>query len=84
MVRIPAEIWAKNQKEISKVFFFEKEVQEVVLDPFLETADTDRSDNYWPPKMEPSRFELFKGRMWNQENSMQRMQRSNQLKESGN
>ena len=84
VVRIPAEIWAKNQKEISKVFFFEKEVQEVVLDPFLETADTDRSDNYWPPKMEPSRFELFKGRMWNQENSMQRMQRSNQLKESGN
>jgi len=84
VIRIPAEIWAKNQKEISKVFFFEKEVRDVVLDPFLETADTDRSDNNWPPKMEPSRFELFKGRMWNQENSMQRIQRSNQLKESGN
>ncbi|MEY2905362.1 MAG: hypothetical protein RJA52_1378 [Bacteroidota bacterium] len=84
IVRIPAEIWAKNQKEFNKVFFFEKEVKEVVLDPFLETADTDRSDNFWPPKVEPSRFELFKGRMWNQENAMQRMQRSNQLKESGN
>ena len=26
----------------------------------METADTDRSNNFWPPKMEPSKFELYK------------------------
>lgn len=59
--RIPAEIWRYNNKKVSKVFFFKKEVKEIVLDPFLETADTDRSDNYYPPRTEPTRFQLFKG-----------------------
>ena len=26
----------------------------------METADTDRSNNFWPHKMEPSKFELYK------------------------
>jgi hypothetical protein len=29
-------------------------------DPFLETADTDTSNNAWPRKATPSRLELFK------------------------
>jgi hypothetical protein len=83
-VRIPAEIWAKNSHEVSKVFFFEKEVKEIVLDPNLETADTDLNNNYWPSRRVPSRFDLFKGRQWGMgENPMQRMQRSEQL-EGGN
>jgi len=58
--RIPAEIWQVNNDEITKVFAFEKEIKQVELDPFLETADTDRNNNYWPIKIEPSQFELYK------------------------
>ena len=59
-IRIPAEIWKKNSSEVTKVFAFEKEVKQIELDPFMETADTDRSNNFWPHKMEPSKFELYK------------------------
>ena len=74
--RIPAEIWKMNDKEVSKVFFSEKELVRVVLDPFLETADIDRNNNYWPPKQEPTRFELFKRRSYDRENPMQRAKRA--------
>ena len=60
IVKIPAEIWKKNSSQITKVFAFDKEVSSVELDPFMETADTDRSNNFWPPKMVPSKFELYK------------------------
>ncbi|MDA3906372.1 MAG: M1 family metallopeptidase [Bacteroidales bacterium] len=60
--RIPAEIWKRNQENISKVFVSEKEIQQIVLDPNLETADVDRNNNYWPERKEPTRFELFKAK----------------------
>ena len=60
IIKIPAEIWKKNSSQITKVFAFDKEVNLIELDPFMETADTDRSNNFWPPKMEPSKFELYK------------------------
>lgn len=60
--RAPAQIWLKNEQAFTKVYAFEKELQQVELDPFLETADTDRDDNYWPPKAEPTRFELYQRR----------------------
>ncbi|NVK28455.1 MAG: M1 family metallopeptidase [Flavobacteriia bacterium] len=60
IVRVPAEVWLKNEDEFTKVFPFEKEVVAIELDPFLETADTDRNNNYWPAQTEPSRFQLFK------------------------
>jgi hypothetical protein len=58
--RIPAEIWQINNEKVTKVFAFKKEVTQIELDPFLETADTDRNNNYWPNKIEPSKFELYK------------------------
>lgn len=60
--RIPAEIWRKNNIEVSKVFMFEKEVANITLDPLLETADVDLNNNSWPPKIQPSRFQLYKSR----------------------
>jgi hypothetical protein len=50
-VRIPAEIW-KMQNErltetVSKVLITNKPVSKIVLDPNLETADTDVSNNVW-------------------------------------
>ena len=60
MVKIPAEIWKKNNENITKVFGFKKEVNNIVLDPFLETADTDINNNSWPAIYHPTRFEIFK------------------------
>ena len=60
--RIPAEIWRKNNEEVSKVFLFNKQVKQITLDPFLETADTDLDNNYWPERQQPSRFQLYKSR----------------------
>lgn len=70
--RHPAEIWLKNEDAFNKVFVFEKELRKIELDPFLETADTDFSNNYWPTQAQPSRFELYRSRNYNRENPMQR------------
>ncbi len=58
--RLPAEVWRRNDRQVSKVFPAKKPVQQVVIDPFMETADTDLENNYWPEQKQPSRFELFK------------------------
>ncbi|MBK9453899.1 MAG: M1 family metallopeptidase [Bacteroidetes bacterium] len=68
--RIPAEIWKMDQKTVSKVFFYPKEVTAVHLDPFLETADVDFNNNNWPPVMQPSRFQLYKNREQVEQNPM--------------
>ena len=56
---VPAEIWRKNEGQVTKVFPKKKEVVSITLDPYRETVDTDLENNYWPPRAEPSRFELF-------------------------
>lgn len=70
--RMPAEIWIQTEKQFTKVFAFDKEVEKVELDPFLETADTDRDNNYWPEQNEPSRFELYKRQQSQRKNDMQK------------
>ncbi|MEZ4938622.1 MAG: M1 family metallopeptidase [Crocinitomicaceae bacterium] len=57
--RIPAEIWRQNNYEVSKVFIFKKELANIELDPYLETADTELNNNNWPKKVVPSRYKLF-------------------------
>ena len=71
-VHLPAEVWLKHEDYFSKVWAFKKQLSSVELDPNLETADIDRSNNYWPNQQEPSRFELYKSRSRNSENRMQR------------
>ncbi len=61
-IRIPAEIWRQNNSQVTKVFETEKEVEKIILDPYLETADTDRSNNYFPEEKQLNRFDLFKSR----------------------
>ena len=80
---IPAEIWRMGDKTVKKLFYFEKEVVEINLDPNLETADIDRNNNYWPPRMEPSRFKLYKEKAERKapENNMQRIKRANEIEE---
>jgi len=57
--RIPAEVWLKNEDEFTKWFNFTQPVVQITLDPFLEMADTDRSDNYWPAIQEPNKFDVY-------------------------
>jgi Peptidase family M1 domain len=58
--RIPAEIWRMNEREVKKVFVKDKEVVNVVIDPNLETADTEISDNIFPKKTAESKFDKVK------------------------
>ncbi len=57
---IPAEIWKINEKEISKIFTKDKRVTNIVLDPNLQTADTNTEDNVFPRQEGNSRFDRFK------------------------
>lgn len=58
---IPAEIWRRNNEKVSKLVITDHEVESIVLDPRLETADIDLRNNHFPPKMVKSRFQMFKG-----------------------
>ena len=61
-VYIPAEIWRKENAEVTKVFKTAKVVEKIILDPYLETADTDRSNNFYPQQNSPTKIDLFKNR----------------------
>jgi len=77
-VRIPVEIWKGNKSKVTKVFPTDKKVKEIILDPYLETADVDRSNNYFPKREEENRFEMFKKKREQgpRENPMQRDRRA--------
>jgi hypothetical protein len=62
------------------VFACEREVKAIVLDPQLEIADVDLSNNSWPQRLAPTRFELFKeGQSRSRENPMQKSKREAEL-----
>ena len=58
--KLPAEIWRKNEKEVTKVFVKSKEVVGIVIDPNKETADADTGNNQYPNVDQESRFDKFK------------------------
>ena len=58
--RIPAEVWRMNENEVVKVFAKDKEVTNISLDPFSETADIETDNNHFPKKETASRFQQFK------------------------
>lgn len=60
--KIPAQIWRKNENNVSKVFLTKKKAVHIQLDPMKETADIDESNNSWPANEAPSKFSLFKMR----------------------
>jgi hypothetical protein len=69
--RIPAEIWRLNEKEVTKLFVKDKEIQSIVLDPLLETADCDLTNNHYPREQLPTRFEIYKRKNMPNPNPMQ-------------
>ncbi|MCU0227626.1 MAG: M1 family metallopeptidase [Bryobacterales bacterium] len=68
-LRIPAEIWRRNRHQVSKLLITPREIQSIVLDPNLETADANLNNNHWPPKPVKTRFQIFKEQR--QKNPMQ-------------
>jgi hypothetical protein len=59
-MRIPAEIWRRNNVKVTKLIATPKEIKSITVDPHLETADTDLSNNNWPAKPVKTPFQLFK------------------------
>ena len=63
-MRIPAEIWRKSPKAVSKLIVTEKEKElvNVTVDPRWETADVDVENNHYPRRIIPSRVEAYKSK----------------------
>lgn len=59
--KIPAQIWRKDEKKVSKTYYFDKKLKSIQLDPMRQTADIDTSNNFWGEISEPaSKFKVFK------------------------
>ncbi len=56
----PAQIWRLNDTEASKAIASDKEIVGITVDPKLETADVDTSNNSWPKEVKQSKFDEFK------------------------
>lgn len=56
--KFPAQIWRRNNDTAKRVFATEKKVVKIQVDPKLETADIDTTNNVWPrPTQEKSKFD---------------------------
>jgi hypothetical protein len=76
-IRIPAEIWRYNNFDVSKLIVTRKEAKAIVLDPNLETADADMTNNFFPRRTVPTRFQVFKqGQQNPAPNPMQQQRRT--------
>ena len=64
MMRIPAEIWRRTPKAVSKLVVTDKdkELVSVTVDPRWETADVDVENNHYPRQIIPSRIEAYKSK----------------------
>ena len=59
-IHYPAEIWRFNDQQVSKTIASDKKIVSIQIDPDLETADIDTSNNSWPAgKVEASEFDQF-------------------------
>ncbi|HLP13951.1 MAG TPA: M1 family metallopeptidase [Flavobacteriales bacterium] len=58
--RISAYIWRKNENNFSKSFAKPKKVTQIILDPFLETADINTDNNLWKFDGKMKTYPLYK------------------------
>ncbi len=57
-LRIPAEIWRRSTDSVSKLIISEREIESLVLDPHLETADGNLDNNYFPRQIKHGKLRL--------------------------
>ncbi|MHA7843565.1 MAG: M1 family metallopeptidase [Winogradskyella sp.] len=62
-ITYPAQIWRLNDKEVSRALATDKEIVAITVDPDLETADIDTSNNSWPRETKESDFDKFKNKI---------------------
>jgi len=62
-ITYPAQVWRKNDNEVKKVIASEKEIVSITVDPDLETADIDVTNNSWPKQEKESKFKNFKDKV---------------------
>ncbi|UFH36735.1 M1 family metallopeptidase [Flavobacterium acetivorans] len=55
--KYPAQIWRKNNDTARKVYATEKAIKKIQIDPKLETADVDVTNNTWPKTELKSKFD---------------------------
>jgi Peptidase family M1 domain len=55
--KFPAQIWRKNNETAKRVFATEKVIKKIQIDPKLETADIDVTNNAWPKVEVKSKFD---------------------------
>ncbi len=57
---IPAEIWRRNLKNVTKLIVRRNKIEKIELDVAHQTADANYDNNSFPPVLRSSRLELFK------------------------
>lgn len=57
MQKFPVQIWRKNNDTAKRVFATDKKIVKIQLDPKLETADIDTTNNVWPAEAATSKFD---------------------------
>ena len=55
--KFPAQIWRKSNETAKRVFATEKVIKKIQIDPKLETADVDVTNNSWPKENVKSKFD---------------------------
>ena len=60
LLRLPAEVWRMNPKQMTKTIVTPHEIVAVTLDPYWETADVDTYNNHFPRKPYESKLDIFK------------------------
>jgi len=71
ILRLPAEIWRRNNRKVTRVIASPKQVLHFTLDPFRETADIDTADHGWTVRGEPEYVPVQKYRRSEVKNRMQ-------------
>ena len=80
-IRVPVEVWRRNDESISKLIVTPKEIKGLTLDPNLETADADRYDNHYPRRTEEKRIELKGSSRWSRGGGSNPMQEARKREE---
>lgn len=57
LIKFPEQIWRKNNQTATRIFATEKAIKKIQLDPKLETADIDITNNVWPKEEIKSKFD---------------------------
>ena len=59
-VKLPEQIWRKNNRTFTKVFATDKKITKITVDKDLKTADIDTANNIWPKTNKTSTFDNFR------------------------